>query len=114
MILVDTSILIGAIRAADPSKIIDLLRRHGGAACGVVRAELLHGARSQAERQKALAMLSTLGTLQTLETIWDQVGDNPSGLRGRGVTVPLPNALIATLTRGPRMARDRKCAPVTR
>jgi len=97
MILVDTNIVIAAIRSADPSKLIDLLQLHGGAVCGVVRAELLHGARSPAERQKAMAMLGTLGTVLTPEAIWDDVGDNLSALRGQGVTVPFPDAVIATL-----------------
>ena len=96
MILVDTGVLIDAIRTGDP-KIGGLLRQHAGAVCGVVRAELLHGVRSPADRRQTLAMLATLGHLTTPESAWDDVGDNLHMLRSHGVTAPFADVVLATL-----------------
>lgn len=96
MILVDTSVLIDVIRTGDP-QLTGLLRQHGGAVCGVVRAELLQGVRSAADRQQTLTMLSTLGYLPTSEPAWDVVGDNLHTLRAHGVTIPLSDGVLATL-----------------
>jgi predicted nucleic acid-binding protein len=65
--------------------------------CGAIRAELLAGVRSPAERNQALSMLATLGTVSTPESVWDDVGDNLRTLRTNGVTVPFPDAVLATL-----------------
>jgi predicted nucleic acid-binding protein len=96
MILVDTSVLIDAIRTGDP-KITALLRTHAAAACGVVRAELLHGVRSAADRRNTLALLATLGSVPTPEAVWDTVGDHLHSLRTKGVTVPFADAILTTL-----------------
>lgn len=96
MILVDTNVLIALIRTGDP-KLTALLRTHGGAVPGIVRAELLHGVRSAVDRRNTLALFATLGAVPTPEAIWDDVGDNLRALRAHGVTVPFPDALLATL-----------------
>lgn len=99
MILVDTSVLVDAIRTGDP-KITALLRAHNAAACGVVRAELLHGVRSAADRRNTLALLATLGHVPTPEPVWDAMGDHLHTLRTRGVTIPFPDAILTTLAIG--------------
>lgn len=96
MILVDTNILIAIIRTGNP-KFVGVLQQHVGAVCGAIRAELLAGVRSPAERNQALSMLATLGTVSTPESVWDDVGDNLRTLRTNGVTVPFPDAVLATL-----------------
>ncbi len=96
MILVDTGVLIDVIRTGDP-KLIGLLQNHAGAVCGVVRAELLHGVRSPADRQQTLILLATLGSLPTPEPVWDHVGDNLQTLRSHGVTLPFADAILATV-----------------
>jgi predicted nucleic acid-binding protein len=42
-------------------------------------------------------MLATLGTISTPESVWDDVGDNLRTLRTHGLTVPFPDAVLATL-----------------
>ncbi len=42
-------------------------------------------------------MLNTLGSLPTPENIWDDVGDLLRVLRSHGVTVPFPDAVLASL-----------------
>ena len=96
MILVDTNVLIAVLRTND-AKLVNLLNSHGAAACGVVHAELLCGARTPRERSLIIAMLSTLATVPIAEALWEQVGDNLARMRSRGVTVPFPDAVLATL-----------------
>ena len=67
------------------------------AVCGVTQAELLHGSRDPAHRQRLLADLATLQFLPIPDALWITVGDNLAALRSNGVTVPLPDAVIATL-----------------
>jgi predicted nucleic acid-binding protein len=67
------------------------------AICGVVRAEILCGARNAANRSKLLTELAAFQFLQTSEGLWDAVGDNLAELQRSGLTVPFPDAVIATL-----------------
>ena len=71
MILVDTSVAVDYARGKD-AKLIALMRTLPVVVCGIVRAELL-------------------------DSVWDIVGDNLAMLRSRGITVPFPDAVIATL-----------------
>lgn len=96
MILVDTSILVDSLRTSDP-KISSLLSAHAGVTCGVVLAELLHGARTSRERGLVIALVGTLGSVPIGDSLWKSVGDNLAAMRGRGVNVPLADAIIATL-----------------
>jgi predicted nucleic acid-binding protein len=66
MILVDTNILIAVIRATDPTHLIHVLQKHGGAVCGIVRAELLHGVRTAQDRLDVITLLATLAANFTL------------------------------------------------
>ncbi|MBC7853812.1 MAG: PIN domain-containing protein [Pirellulaceae bacterium] len=96
MILVDTSILVDSLRSSDP-KISALLDAHGGVVCGVVLAELLHGVRTSRERGLIIALVATLGSVPFDDALWEDVGDNLAALRRRGISVPLSDAIIATL-----------------
>ena len=97
MILIDTNILIAAIRVPDPAPLIAQMRANDGAVCGVVRAEFLHGARTQAGHLQALTVLNALGQIPTPEGMWDEVGANLRVLRSQGIAVPFPDAVLATL-----------------
>jgi predicted nucleic acid-binding protein len=96
MIVVDTDVLIAYLRKGDP-KIAQLLQSHQGAVCGVVRAELLHGARTPTERAGILSLLSALPSLPTPELLWTLVGDHLATLRTAGTPVGFPDVVIATV-----------------
>ena len=96
LILVDSSVLIDYTRGRDP-KLQSLFTRLPLAVCGIVRAELLAGSRSAAARAKLIAILDGLVPVTTPESIWDVVGDNLAELGRNGLTVPVPDAVIATL-----------------
>jgi predicted nucleic acid-binding protein len=67
------------------------------AVCGVTRAEILAGARGGKDRQRLLLFLKRFQQVPTPESWWDLVGDNLAALNTCGVTVPIPDAVIATL-----------------
>lgn len=96
MILVDTSILIGHSRAADPV-VQSVLHRPDAAVCGVIRAEMLHGARTPADALLITAALDALDQLPIPEAVWQELGTNLAQLRRAGITVPFQDALIATV-----------------
>jgi predicted nucleic acid-binding protein len=63
----------------------------------VTRAEILHGARDPAHRQRLLAALSLFHQLPLPDSLWDEVGDHLATLGAAGVTVPLADVIIATI-----------------
>ena len=96
MILVDTTVVIDYTRGKD-AKLQALLSALPVAVCGVVRAEVLHGSRDPAHRQMLLIALAAFPLLSIPDALWDVTGDNLAALRSNGVTVPLSDAIIATL-----------------
>jgi predicted nucleic acid-binding protein len=96
MILVDTSVVIAYQRIADP-KLALLFRTLPVALCGITRAEVLHGARNPAERANVTILLNAFLSLSIADAIWDQVGDNLAVLRAGGLTIPFPDAVLASV-----------------
>jgi predicted nucleic acid-binding protein len=96
MILTDTSVVIDYAQGKD-AKLAGLIPGLPVAVCGVVRAELLCGARDVAHRGMLLILLAPFAQIATSEAIWDAAGDNLAALRRRGIAVPFPDAVIATV-----------------
>ena len=96
MILLDSSVVIDLFRAQD-DRILDVVLEHDAAICGITRAEVLYGARDASHRVKLIAALDLFQSLALPETIWDRVGDNLATLRESAITVPLADAIIATV-----------------
>jgi predicted nucleic acid-binding protein len=96
MILVDTSVVIDWSRGRD-AKLRLLMPTLPVAVCGVTQAELLHGSRDPAHRQKLLADFAAFQFVAMPDALWVAVGDNLAALRSNALTVPLADAVIATL-----------------
>jgi predicted nucleic acid-binding protein len=96
MILLDTSVLIDALRTADP-RFQQLFTTHGAAVCGVTKAEVLYGARDAADYHRLDAALANFPNVDFPESLWERVGQNLFQLRTNGVTVPFQDVVIATL-----------------
>ena len=96
MILADAGIVIAYLRGND-TKLVRLADTLPLAVCGVTQAEVLHGVRSPAERIDTVALLDSFLQVATPEAIWDASGDNLAMLRAAGVSVPFPDAILATL-----------------
>ena len=95
MMLVDTSVVIDYVRGQD-AKLAAHLPTVPVAICGIVRAELLCGARDAKQRADLMTLVATFNHLVIPDSIWDAVGDNLALLRSNGITVPFPDASIAT------------------
>jgi predicted nucleic acid-binding protein len=96
VILADTTVIVDYVRGK-AAKLMGHLPTLSVAICGVVRAELLCGARDTSHRGTLLTLLATLHQVSIPDDLWDKVGDNLATLRKKGVTVPFPDAVIATL-----------------
>ena len=96
MILVDASVLIDFLRTKEP-KLSRLFRALPVAMCGVTRAEILAGARSPGDQQKLRQFLGAFQQITIPEPFWDATGETLAALNARGITVPFPDAVLATI-----------------
>ncbi len=96
MILLDTTVIVDFLR--DPVESMrEVFIENEIAVSGVTRAEILHGAKNETDYRLLQEMLDRFDQIVPDIDIWDQLGRNLFLLRGRGVAVPFPDALIATL-----------------
>lgn len=65
--------------------------------CGVVITELLQGAKGKKEKQQLEFLISSIETIETSKDDWVEAGLCLHGLRRKGITLPVTDALIATL-----------------
>jgi predicted nucleic acid-binding protein len=114
VILTDTSVVIDYARGKD-AKLAALMAQRAVAVCGIVRAELLCGARDPAHRGNLLTLLATFAQFSIPEAIWGAVGDYLAALRRHGITVTFPDTVIATLgienDIGRAIRTSRRCKP---
>jgi predicted nucleic acid-binding protein len=96
VILVDTTVVIDFARGKD-AKLAALIPQLPVAVCGMVRAELLCGARDPKHRASLITLLAPFHHVSTPEHLWDNVGDTLAALRRNGITVPFPDAVFAAL-----------------
>ncbi|MFO0805528.1 MAG: hypothetical protein U0791_20685 [Gemmataceae bacterium] len=96
MILVDCSVLVDHFRKKDPKLAKQLVSLPIGI-CGSTRSETLAGARTAKERGSVTATINALQQAFTPETIWDALGDNLAILKSKGVNVPFPDVLLASI-----------------
>lgn len=96
MILVDSGELIDFLRTKD-AKLAALFRSLPVAVCGVTRAEILCGARSSTDRQRLVVFFGPFQQVSIVDSFWDSLGDYLAALRANGITVPLADAIIATV-----------------
>ena len=65
--------------------------------CGPVKAELLQGVKTKKEKQQLGVVFDAVENLDTLEVDWETAGSSLQALRENGITLPLTDALIATI-----------------
>ena len=94
MVLADTNIMIDyfRFRDSDLAKKIDTMDI---GLCGAVRAEVIHGARSDYEIDNYLEAFKTFDYLINDDYDWEGTGFILQTLRSNGVAVPFADALIA-------------------
>lgn len=65
--------------------------------CSVTASELLQGAKGKKEKRELDYLLESIECLAVVEDDWIQAGVLLQGLREKGVTVPITDALIAVV-----------------
>ncbi len=101
--LVDTSVWIEVLPSNRPTtplreRIDGLLAADLVATTGVVRLELLGGARGETEYRKLDGLLSALHQLKIAEERWDEAAQLAFRLRHQGISVPFTDLLISAVT----------------
>lgn len=96
MILLDASVLIDYLRKRDRA-LGEALGSLELGVCGITRAEVIHGAKDEADRAKLVTLLDQFQQVLLPERIWDLVGQRLNELRRRGVVVPFTDVVLATL-----------------
>jgi predicted nucleic acid-binding protein len=96
MILADTTVVIDYLRAPTARQ-VKIIQAHQAAICGPTISEVYAGARSPGDFKKYDKALSLFGLLAIRKKTWPNLGRNLAELGAKGITVPFPDALIATL-----------------
>ena len=96
MILADTNIFIDFWN--NPTEDLkNVFLKEDIAVCGVVRAELLHGAVSAKDFANITTMLEAFDEFNLEIPDWQILGDNLYNLRRKGISIPFSDAIIATI-----------------
>jgi predicted nucleic acid-binding protein len=113
-LVIDTSMWIEAFRSGcDPATadtVKALIRSDRVLLPGIIKAELLRGARNQAEFDRLKELLEALAPLPLPESFWDELAAFSFSLFRKGLTIPLVDTAIALLCirhRLPLFHRDR-------
>jgi predicted nucleic acid-binding protein len=96
MILTDTTVVIDFLRAPTVH-LVKIIQTNQAAICGATLSEVYAGARSSADFKKYDKVLSVFSLLPTRKKTWPNLGRNLAALGSKGITVPFPDALIATI-----------------
>src|ERR1700688_2184156 len=96
MILADTTLVVDFLRAPT-ARLVNIIKDHGVAICGATVAAVYAGGRSPADFKKFDKALSVFGWVNFPKKIWRSLGRNLALLGAKGVTMPFPDALIATV-----------------
>lgn len=100
VLLIDTSAWIDFFRGKQSTvtDAVQLALQLGLARlCGPVKAELLQGVKSKKEKQQLSIVFDAVENLTTLESDWEAAGNGLQALRESGITLPLTDALIASI-----------------
>lgn len=98
--IVDTSVWVQAFRvpnSVEKAEVERLIRSGQAVMVGIVVTELLRGARDERELEALEARLGALPFIQMSSKVWQEAGRLLFHLRARGLSVPLPDAIIAAL-----------------
>lgn len=102
-VLVDTSVWIQCLSKADPGlmrQVGELQRERTARLARPILAELLQGARSEAEEAVIGEIETQVISLPELGATWHDAGRLSKRLRAHGQTVPLPDCYLASLALG--------------
>lgn len=99
-VLVDTCIWIEFFKGGSDTgeRLASLIVEDSVIMCGVVLFELLQGIKSDTEKITILNAISELPYIEMDKTIWERSAAISSSLRKNGVTVPISDILMASIS----------------
>ena len=99
-VLVDTSAWLLALRKkylpSVKERIDTLLGEDRVATAGIIKLELLGGAKTESEFYRLKSRLDALFTVETDKSVWERASELAFELRRQGITVPYTDILIAS------------------
>lgn len=99
-VLVDTSAWLLALRKkylpSVKERIDSLLGEDRVATAGIIKLELLGGAKTESEFYRLKSRLDALFMVETDESVWERASELAFELRRQGITVPYTDILIAS------------------
>ncbi|MBR6228980.1 MAG: PIN domain-containing protein [Eubacterium sp.] len=95
MVLADTNVIIDYWKMPD-DRMTEIFNNEDIAVCGIVEAELIHGARSEKEIESIKEAISCFEML-SYSCNWEKLGRMLNKLRTAGVTLPFTDAMIAQI-----------------
>ena len=101
LILVDTGIWVDFLRGGKPTvkkTLSKLLETDLATTTQVVKAELLRGARSNADFERLQSNLNALHQLDITNKVWDYIYQLAYELRKKGFNIPLTDTVIAAVS----------------
>ncbi|MFZ5875803.1 MAG: type II toxin-antitoxin system VapC family toxin [Nitrospirota bacterium] len=100
MVIADTSVWIEFFnrpQSVEKRNLDLLIDGDEVALIGVVLAELLQGCRAAKDRHEVTEAMLALPYIELTQTTWIRTGDLSSDLLRRGLTVPIPDLIIAAV-----------------
>lgn len=94
MVLIDTNVIIDIWKNADDDA-AEVFKKEEVCICGVIRSELMHGARSEKNVNEISEKLDYLKEFNIKDEQWKEFGRFLYKIRVNGLTVPYADALIA-------------------
>ena len=95
MVLADTNIIIDYWKMPD-DRMTEIFKNEDIAICGIVEAELIHGAKSEKEIGSIKDAISCFEML-SYSCNWEKLGRMLNKLRSSGITLPFTDAMIAQI-----------------
>jgi len=98
-VIVDTSLFIDFLRGErkNADAVAELLEKNLVLTTGIIIAELLQGMKNTKEEEQIVETLSGLPVLEITAELWIKTGKMSSGLRKKGINLPLTDVAIAML-----------------
>ena len=97
--MVDTSAWVDFFRGTSKTAdaVSKLIEKGQATICGVISYELIQGAKSDDEAFNLSAVLSALNYIELTSDLWIRAGNISSGLRRKGITLPMSDLLIGAI-----------------
>ncbi|QWR77829.1 type II toxin-antitoxin system VapC family toxin [Candidatus Magnetomonas plexicatena] len=98
-VLIDTSAWVEFFRGTSKTAVAvaNLIEAGKALLCGVVRYELMQGAKSAVESSHLSGVLSALPYIEMTSDLWTKAGNISAMLRIKGITLPMSDILIAAI-----------------